>query len=48
MARPHHKEDTMDEQVYEPPTLVELGDFSDDTLGVGPPEVPDQYGAGYP
>jgi len=33
-------ENTMTEQaaavVYEPPVLVEVGEFSEDTLGVGP------------
>jgi hypothetical protein len=27
----------MDEQTYQPPTLVELGEFNEDTLGAGLP-----------
>lgn len=38
----------MDEQttvpVYEPPVLVELGEFSEDTLGIGPPIETDVAG----
>jgi hypothetical protein len=37
----------MDEQTYQPPTLVELGEFSEDTLGSGPPVQPDSTSYGY-
>jgi hypothetical protein len=37
----------MDEQIYQPPTLVELGEFSEDTLGSGPPFDYDSEGYYY-
>jgi hypothetical protein len=39
----------MDEQIYQPPALTELGEFSDDTLGSDAYILPDTTeGSGFP